>query len=106
MPSNRDVGQPSGRVPPSETQVPEPQLWPLLYDLNGKVTRMDEAVDGLKTRTERLDRRLEVMAKEVQGVSKELSALRGSINTFKWVFGLLIPVGTVVLEMLLKKFLR
>ena len=104
MSQNKETGQPSGRVPPSENQVPEPQLWPLLYDLNGKVTRMDEAVDGLKERVNSIDNRLEALRGTVPEIAKDVSAARGSISTLKWVFGLLIPVLTVLLDMIARHF--
>jgi len=104
MAQNREIGPPSNRVPPADNQVPEPQLWPLLYDLNGKVTRMDEAVDGLKERTGSLDRRLEVLAKDTHDMAKEISSAKGSIVMLKWVFGLLVPIITVLLTMVAKHF--
>jgi hypothetical protein len=104
MAPNREIGPPSARVPPADNQVPEPRLWPLLYDLNGKVTRMDEAVDGLKERVSSLDRRLEILAKDTHDMAKDISAAKGSINTIKWVFGLLVPVLTVLLTVIAKRY--
>ncbi len=104
MPPNSDIGPPVNRVPPADSQVPEPQLWPLLYDLNGKVTRMDEAIDGLKERVSSLDRRLETVAKETQDIAKDVSAAKGSVKTLTWVLGILVPLVTVALTMVLKHF--
>jgi hypothetical protein len=65
---------------------------------------MDEAVDGLKERVSSLDRRLESIAKDTHEMAKQISSAEGSITTLKWVFGLLVPVLTVVLTMIAKHF--
>ena len=104
MSAKREIGTPSDPVAPSGTQVPEPQLWPLLYDLNGKVTRIDEAVDGLKDRVNSLDSRLEALRVVVQSLANDISTLKGSLDMFKWVVLIVIPILVVLLQILAKHF--
>jgi tetrahydromethanopterin S-methyltransferase subunit G len=65
---------------------------------------MDEAIDGLKERVSSLDRRLETVAKETQDIAKDVSAAKGSVKTLTWVLGILVPLVTVALTMVLKHF--
>ena len=100
MAPNRETGAPATRVAPADEQ----ELWPLLYELNGTVARVDEGVQGLKERVSSVDRRVEVLSKDTHDMAKEISSAKGSIVMLKWVFGLLVPIVTVLLTMIAKHF--
>jgi hypothetical protein len=104
MSDNAEIGSPSKPVAPSGSQVPEPQLWPLLYDLNGTVSRIEEAISGLKDRANSLDSRLGTVDKDLKDLTKEVSSTRGSIRTLGFMLSLIVPVLIVLLEMIFKHF--
>ena len=98
MAPNRETGAPATRVAPADEQ----DLWPLLYELNGTVARVDKGVQGLKERVSSVDRRMEGLSKDSHDMAKEISSAKGSITALKWVFGLLVPIVTVALTMIAK----
>ncbi len=104
MSAKRDIGTPSDPVVPSGGQVPEPQLWPLLYDLNATVSRIDEAVSNLKDRVNSIDSRIEGVTDDLKDLTKEVSAARGSIKTLTWMLTLGVPIVLVILQMVLRHF--
>jgi hypothetical protein len=104
MSAKREIGTPSNPVAPSGAQVPEPQLWPLLYDLNATVSRIDEAVSGLKDRVNSLDSRIEDGNKDVKELTKQVSSAHGGIKALTWVVAVVMPVTLLILEILVKRF--
>ena len=102
MEDRSSYGTPHQPVAPSGSQITEPSPWHLLYDLNATVSRVDEAVSGLKERTSDVNRRVEESGKKLDTLSDEVNQARGSLKTLVWVVGIVGPLVALLLEALLK----